>query len=299
MRTIAVFGGTGFLGRRIVQHLADHGFKVRVAARHPEQSKRIFASRTSRIEPVRADVNDDTSVLAAVTGAFGVVNAVSLYAERGDQTFQSVHVRAAANVARHARQSGVERLAHVSGIGSASTSTSRYIRSRGQGEDAVRSEFGAATIVRPAVMFGPGDAFLTPLAKLLRGFPVFPMFGRGRTALQPCFVEDVAEAIVRALDAPEAVTAYELGGPHVYTYESLLRTVADHLGVRPILVPVPFALWQALATAAEMLPHPPVTRNQVELMAVDNVTSPDRPGFKTLGIEPQGLETVLAAITGD
>src|SRR5262249_21573074 len=159
MRKVVVFGGTGFLGRRVVQHLLDHGFAVWLASRSPERGR----DKPSALELVRADINEDASISAAVTDTFGVVNAVSLYTERGNQTFHSVHVEAAARVARHSRDLGVVRLAHVSGIGANAASTSRYIRSRGEGENAVRAAFPAATIIRPAVMFGPDDAFLRPL----------------------------------------------------------------------------------------------------------------------------------------
>ena len=142
-------------------------------------------------------------------------------------------------------------------------------------------------------MFGPDDAFLTPLIGLLRRFPVFPLFGGGETRLQPAYVEDVAEAIARTFDAAQAETAYELAGPRVYTYKELLQTVQRHLGLRRALIPVPFAMWQTLAFCAELLPQPPITRNQVELMRLDNVASPGRPGFGTLDIAPQGLEAVL------
>ena len=295
IRKVTVFGGTGFLGRRVVQHLLDHGFAVKVASRHPERSAQAFSNTSSALEFVRADVGDDGSVMAALAGAFGVVNAVSLYVERGNQTFHSIHVEAAARVAKHSRASDVQRLAHVSGIGADARSSSAYIRSRGEGESSVRAAFSAATIIRPAVMFGPDDAFLTSLMKMLQMFPVFPMFGRGRTALQPSYVEDVAEAIVRGFDAPEAGMVYELGGPRIYSYEELLRTVCAHLGVRRILFPVPFIAWQGFAFVSEMLPAPPVTKNQVELMAVDNVASSTHPGFGALGIDPRGIEVVLAS----
>jgi NADH dehydrogenase len=144
-------------------------------------------------------------------------------------------------------------------------------------------------------MFGPDDALLTPLTGLLRKFPVFPMFGNGRTRLQPAYVDDVGEAIARACDAAQAETAYEFAGPRVYTYKDLLRTVSRHFGLRRTLIPVPFMIWQALAFFAELLPRPPITRNQVELMRVDNIASHACPGFDALGIEPHGIETVLAA----
>jgi uncharacterized protein YbjT (DUF2867 family) len=201
LRKVVVFGGTGFLGRRVAQDLLDHGIAVRVASRQRYRGSESFRNKTSELEFVQTDIGDDRSVVAAMTGTSGVVNAVSLYLEQGRQTFHSVHVEAAARVAKHARALGVERLAHVSGIGADPKSHSRYIWCRGEGEEAVCTAFGAATIIRPAVMFGPDDAFLTPLLKLLRNEGIFPMFGCGRTALQPSYVEDVAEAIARVFKA--------------------------------------------------------------------------------------------------
>jgi uncharacterized protein YbjT (DUF2867 family) len=294
-RRVVVFGGTGFLGRRVVRHLLSRGFAVRVASRHPEHGKTAFPDAPSQLELIRADIGDDASVRDAVGGTFGVVNAVSLYVERDNQTFSSVHVEAAARLARHSRDAGVARLVHVSGIGADAGSPSPYIRSRGEGEDAVRAALPDATIIRPAVMFGTDDAFLIPLAGLLRKFPVFPLFGGGHTRLQPVYVEDVGEAIARVIDTPNAQPIYELAGPRTYTYKEFLQMVSDRLGLRRALVPVPFVLWQALAFSAEFLPQPPITRNQVELMRIDNVAASGSSGFGALGIEPRGIESVLSA----
>lgn len=293
-RKVTVFGATGFLGRRVVLHLLDHGFEVRVASRHPEQGAQVFRNRSSRLEVVGADVGDDRSVISAVAGAFAVVNAVSLYVERGSDTFRSVHVEAAARVARYSRGSGVQRLAHVSGIGADAQSHSSYIRSRGEGESAVRAAFSEATIIRSSAMFGPDDAFLVPLMKMLRMFPVFPMFGRGQTALQPSYVEDVGEAIARCFDAPDPGMTYELAGPNTYTYKELLQTMCNYLDIWRVLAPMPISVWKMLAFAAEFLPASPVTSNQVELMTKDNVASGGYPGFRALDIEPRGIEIVLA-----
>ena len=208
------------------------------------------------------------------------MNAVSLYVEHGPCTFQSVHVEAAQRVAMLARQAGVETLVHISGIGADAGSASRYIRSRGRGEAAVLDAFPSAKLIRPAVMFGPGDAFLTPLLTCLRHMPVFPMFGSGKTRLQPAYVEDVAEAIVRVLRAPAMRQLYELAGPRVYTYQELLRTIAAGAGTRPFLVPFPFSLWHVIGFVSETLPSPPITRNQVELMGQDNILERDAPGFE-------------------
>jgi uncharacterized protein YbjT (DUF2867 family) len=293
-RTITVFGGTGFLGRRIVRHLRSREFRVRIASRHPDRGYRQFGPDDPQLQSVGANIHDERSVADALAGAYGAVNAVSLYFERGQETFHSVHVESAQRVAVQAHRAGVERLVHVSGIGADATSPSRYIRKRGEGELAVRAAFADALLVRPAVMFGPDDAFLTTILKLLRQLPIYPMFGRGRTKLQPAYVEDVAEAVARVIrQAGTHPTIFEFGGPRVYSYEQFLRAVAHQAGLAPLLIPIPFAVWHALAWASQILPGPPLTRNQVELMQIDTVSSPEMPGFVELEISPHSVETIL------
>lgn len=294
---ITVFGGTGFLGRRIVRRLHARGCVVRIASRHPDQGRRLFGSDDPHLKTIGADIRDRQAVAEAVADAHGVVNAVSLYIERGTQTFQSVHVECAERVATEAHRAGIEQLVHVSGIGADPASGSSYVRSRGQGEAAVRAAYPGAILVRPAVMFGPDDAFLTVILKLLQRLPVYPMFGSGTTKLQPVHVEDVAEAIARMLQRTEgSPKTVEYGGPRIYTYEELLRSIAGEAGRKPFLFPVPFAVWYALARVAEVLPSPPLTRNQVELMQIDTVASPQLSGFAELGILPQHLEDTVRHI---
>jgi len=149
-------------------------------------------------------------------------------------------------------------------------------------------------------MFGPDDAFLTTILNLLKRLPIYPMFGSGVTRLQPAHVEDVAEAIVRAAQRTETnAIRFECCGPRIYTYEELLRTIAREAGLKRILIPVPFAAWQALAWIAEMMPSPPITRNQVELMQVDNVSSSGTRGFSDLGISPHAVEEILLEMLWD
>jgi uncharacterized protein YbjT (DUF2867 family) len=293
-RIVTVFGGTGFLGQRVVRHLSGQGFSLRIALRHPE---RAATFENSAPQSIRADIHDEHAVAAALAGAYAVVNAVSLYRERGDETFHAMHVELAGRLARQAGRAGVERFVQISGIGADPASRSLYIRKRGEGELAVQAAFAKAIIVRPAVMFGPDDAFLTTLVKLLKRLPACPLFGRGLTRLQPAFVEDVAEAIARAIEpgAAHPVT-YELGGPRIYTYKDLLKEIADRLGKRPLLLPIPFTLWRAMAGIAELLPAAPLSRNQVELMEVDTAASPAMPGFGALGIEPKPIAHVLGQV---
>ena len=291
MNRVTVFGGTGFVGRRVVRQLSDAAVTVRVASRHRARAE------GDNVEQVIADAHDERSIEAAVMGADGVVNAVSLYAERGGDTFRSVHVEAAARIAGVARRAGVKRFVHLSGIGADPASSSPYIRSRGEGDAAVQAAFPGAVVIRSAVMFAPDDAFLTTILRLLRTLPAYPLFGDGRTRLQPVYVGDVAAAIAQILRQPQRpYPIYELAGPRVYSYEELLRSIAGAAGLRPMLVRMPFAFWNAAAGLAEILPRPPLTRNQVELMQIDTTASGGRPGFGLLGISPRPLEEELKVI---
>jgi NADH dehydrogenase len=293
-RIVTVFGGTGFLGRRIVRHLRQRGFYVRIASRHSKKGEALFGTNDAQLQSVDANIHDERSIAEALAGAYGVVNAVSLYLEHDQETFQAVHVDAARRLAFLSRRAGLERFIHISGIGSNVASPSLYVRKRGAGERAVCAAFVDATIIRPAVMFAPDDAFLTTILRLLRRLPIYPLFGRGLTRLQPVYVEDVAAAIATTMrDAKQHAPIYECAGPRIYTYEGLLRAVAHEVGVRPIPIAIPFAAWRALAWFAEVLPSPPLTRNQVELMQIDTVPSPEIPGLRELGVSPRSIEEIL------
>ena len=202
-------------------------------------------------------------------------------------------------MAQLAATAGVERLVHISGIGADARSPSPYIRSRGEGEAAVLRAFTSAILIRPSVMFGPDDAFLVPILSMMRRLPVFPLFGGGDTKLQPVYVEDVAKAITHLLRSPSPERIYELAGPRIYTYRSLLRMLGASLGKEPILLPIPFILWKVIGSLGELLPAPPSTRNQVELMERDNIASPTVAGFVNLQMAPQSLEEVLSQICKD
>ena len=307
---VTVFGGSGFLGRRIVKRLAAAGNDVRVAVRHPERAS--FDGRpggndgaggngagggsagNGRIELVRAHVWEEPTVARAVEGAASVINTVGHYVEKRGASFDSIHGRGAQHVARRAKEAGAERLVHISGLGADPGSDSPYVRARGIGEILVREAFEGVTILRPSVIFGPGDAFLNKLAAMGRQTPMLPLFGTGATRLQPVFVGDVAEACAKVLADPSTQgRVYELGGPRVYAYEELVRLVIERVGRRTALLPVPFLVWDVLARVLALHPNPPLTRDQVKLMKRDNVVGREALTLDNLGIRPVLLEEVL------
>jgi len=295
--TIALFGGSGFLGRRVAQRLIAAGQRVRVAVRDPERARGLL--RGGGLEEAivcRADVRAVDEVARAVEGADAVVNAVSAYVEAGGVTFEAVHERGAEAVARAAATAGAARHVLVSGIGADAAASSKYVRSRGRGEQLARQAFPGTTLVRPSAMFGPGDALTNTIAGLARVLPALPLIGSGRTRLQPVYVMDVAEAIARMLAEPAtAGRTHELGGPAVYTLRELYTLILHLTGRRRLLLPVPLTLAGLLARAFECLPRAPLTTGQVDLLESDNVATGALPGLRDLGIEPQSLAQIVPA----
>jgi uncharacterized protein YbjT (DUF2867 family) len=300
MTVVVVFGGAGFLGRRLVHRLTAQGMTVRVAVRHPDPAR--IALRPidfDRVTVVPADVRDQASVAAAIAGADAVVNTVSAYVEKGGLTFEAVHVQGAETVARETVAAGVPRLVLVSGIGADADSGSPYIRARGRGEQVVQQTFPEATIVRPGAMFGPGDGLFCTLAELARLLPILPLIGGGHTRLQPVFVEDVGEAIASILTNPEtAGRTYEFAGPGVYTLRELVSVTLHLMGKRRLLIPVPFAVAEIQARLFELLPNPPLTSGQIDLLKADNVASGTLPGLQELKIQPKTVEEVVPTYIG-
>ena len=300
MTTVVVFGGAGFLGRQLVHRLTAEGMTVRVAVRHPDLAQiELRPIGFDQVTVVPADVRDQTSVAAAIAGADAIVNTVSAYVEKSGVTFEAVHVQGAETVAREAVAAGVARLVLVSGIGADPESSSPYIRARGRGEKVVQQTFPEATIVRPGALFGPGDALFGTLADLVRLLPVLPLIGGGRTRLQPVFVEDVAEAVANILTDPGTIgQTYELAGPGVYTLRELVTMTSHLMRKRRLLIPVPFAVTEIQARLFELLPNPPLTTGQVDLLKADNLASGTLPGLQELKIQPKTVEEVVPTYIG-
>lgn len=296
-RVITVFGGSGFIGRHLVQRLARRGWIIRVAVRRPD--KALFLKPlgdVGQITPIAASLAHPRSVQAAVAGADAVVNLVGILYERGRQRFATVHAEGARLVAEAAKAAGVKRLVHMSALGVDRYSPSEYARSKAAGEAAASIAFPAVTIVRPSVVFGPEDQLFNRFAALARISPVLPLVGGGNTRFQPVFVGDVADAIAEMLETDAARgRTYELGGPRVYTLREIMELTLQVTNRKRFLMPMPFWLASFQAAFLELLPVPPLTRDQVRLLQRDNLVTPGMPGLAELGIVPTGPEAILPA----
>jgi NADH dehydrogenase len=253
-----------------------------------------------QIALVRADIRNEADIARAVEGAAVVVNLVGILKPSGGRTFEAIHAEGAATVARLAAKAGARRLIHISAIGADVKARSAYARSKAEGEIAAREAFPAATILRPSIVFGPGDGFFNRFASLMRMSRLaFPLFGGGKTKFQPVFVGDVADAVANAVaDERTSGRTYELGGPAVYSFKDLLVYVAKVTERKRAFFPVPFFLLDIAGALFGWLPFAPVTLDQSRLLRKDNVVKagPDAAKVGTLadlGIEPTALEAVV------
>jgi uncharacterized protein YbjT (DUF2867 family) len=295
---VAIFGGSGFLGRHVVRALAKRGYRVRVAVRRPELAGHLQPmGRVGQIHAVQANLRYPESVTAATRDADIVINLVGILFERGRQRFDTVMTAGAQAVAQAAKAVAAP-LIHVSAIGADENSTSRYAQAKARGERLVLSAHDGAVIVRPSIIFGPEDDFFNRFAALARVSPALPLVGGGVTRMQPVFAGDVAEAIARAVDGNlQPGATYELGGPHVRTFRELMQFVLTTAQRRRVLIPVPFALMKLQALGLQFLPKPPITPDQVELLKRDNIVSDDakRDGrtLEGIGITPESIDAIV------
>ena len=300
-KLVTIYGGSGFIGRYIARRMAKEGWRVRVAVRRPNEA--IFVRPygvVGQVEPVFCNIRDDASVRAVMQGADAVVNCVGVLNEVGRNGFDAVQAEGAARVARIAAELGVDRLVQLSAIGADPDAASAYARSKAAGEAAVRLAFPQAVILRPSVVFGTEDQFFNRFAAMTRLGPFLPVVGAG-TRFQPVYVDDVAQAAVKAVLGEAAPGIYELGGPDVHSFRALMQKMLQVVQRRRLIVNIPFFVARIMGGAFDLLQtltlglftNGLITRDQVRNLAHDNVVSPHARGLADLGIAPTPIDAVL------
>jgi NADH dehydrogenase len=285
-----LFGGGGFLGRYVAQALFNQGVRVRIAQREPRKAfflKPLGGLGQTQFVP--ADIRYPKQVAAAIKNSDAVINLVGVL--KGD--FEGLHSDGARNVAEACADQGIGSLVHVSAIGADTESESAYGRTKGEGEQAVRSAFPGATIMRPSVVFGREDNFVNRFAGIARLSPVLPVV-RGATKFQPVYAADVGKAITAAALDPRhhGGKIYELGGPQVLTMRELMEWICQTTNRNRTLVDIPDPAAKMMARATGWLPAAPITWDQWLMLQRDNVVSEGAEGLRTFGIAPTPLSSV-------
>jgi len=288
---VTVLGGSGYIGRALTAHLVRAGYAVRLLTRSREVTRPLWVLPGLDVREV--DVYDVSQLTAAFAGSAAVINLVGIIRETRKQTFARAHALLPQKVVTACADANVARLLHMSALNADSSGPSDYLRSKGDGEAAVRESKLHWTIFQPSVVFGPDDTFLNTFARVLSQAPLL-MVPSARTRFQPVYVGDVAAAFCRALPLFSTTgKTFPLGGPRVYRLNELLRWLGKTTGSpRPILsTPTALALLQAWLL--EHLPGHLMTRDQLRSMQKDSVC----PDGKTntlieLGVTPTALEDV-------
>lgn len=295
---VTVFGGSGFVGRHVVDALARRGFRVRVAVRKPAAAYYIQPlGNVGQIQLVQANVRHRWSVERAVQGADYVINLVGILSEGGKQRFNSIHAIGAKHVAEAAAAAGLP-LLHMSALGADVKSASEYARTKGEAERQVLSIKPDAILLRPSVIFGPEDQFFNKFASMARFSPFMPLIGGGKTQFQPVYVGDVAEVVARAVEGKlQAGKIYELGGAEVLSLRRCMEISLEVIGRKRAFINLPWFVARLQGKILGLLPNPPLTSDHVKLLRSDNVVSQQAADagltLEGLGIKPQGVDAIL------
>lgn len=298
-KLVTVFGGSGFLGRHIVQALSKRGYRVRAAVRRPDLASHLQPlGAPGQIMAVQANLRHRWSVDRAVQEADAVVNAVGILAPTGKQSFDAVQAFGPRAIAEAARAAGLNGITHISAIGADPESASAYARSKAVGEIGVLETLPDSIILRPSIVFGPEDNFFNQFAGMARISPVLPLVGGGETKFQPVYVCDIAEAVARAVDGTlQPGSVYELGGPEIKSFRDCLEDMLEVTQRSRVLLPIPFPVSEVMGKVMQYMPGSPLTADQVELLKKDNVVSEaaisERRTLSGIGIEPTTLAAIL------
>jgi uncharacterized protein YbjT (DUF2867 family) len=288
--SIAVLGGTGFLGTRLVARLIKDGHRVTVLSRDREQHKHLLVLPGLTLE--NCDVYQEAQLSERFRGKDVVINLVGILNERGfgGGGFRRAHTELTRGVLRAVRSAGVARLLQVSALKAAVDAPSYYLRTKGEAEQLIRDANFTLdwTIFQPSVMFGPGDSFLNRFAGLLASIPfIFPL-ARPNTRFQPVFVDDVIEALLRSLQGgASSRQTYELGGPQVYSLREIVALVGKLTGQRRWIIGLPNMVARTQALVMDFVPGRPFSSDNYRSLKIDSVCTQD--GFAKLGLKRQSM----------
>ena len=291
-KTVSVIGGSGFIGRALVEKLARAGARINVLARNAVRSKNLKPmGNVGQITVMSGDALIDEDLNRAMSSADYVVNLIGIFHPSGKQNFENTQSELPKRISQFAKTLGIKKIIHLSAIGADLKSNSCYQKTKAEGERNLLRHSSNSTILRPSIVFGPGDGFFDRFAKMAMIAPALPIIGGGKTRFQPVFVGDVADSILFCLNNSQTDgQIYELGGPSIYSFTELLAYMLKVIGKKRPLISIPVFAMQIPAAMFSMLPNPPITADQLRMLGKDNVVDDDVLDITSLGITPQPLE---------
>jgi len=288
---ILVTGGTGFVGSHLIKRLRQEGVLVRAIVRNPDKARPL---RDLGVDVVKGDISEIASLEKATTGAESVIHLVGIIQEAPGATFEGVHVDGTRSLLEASKKNGVRHFFYQSALGTRPNAKSEYHKSKWAAEELARASDIPYTILRPSLIYGPGDQFTIRLSEMIRLSPLLPVIGSGRSKVQPIFIDDVVTCILKAVTSDCCLNEiYEIGGPDQLSYEEVTVAIADAMGVKRPTLHLPLFFMKSMAKVFEtVLPKAPVTTDQLIMLQEDTVCSM-RDVRDAFGIEPVGFREGL------
>jgi len=290
-----IFGASGFIGRHLIRRLTEKDFRIVAATRSPYLHGYLKPlGNPGQIDLEKVNLIDEGNLRTLIKNSNVVINLVGILYETKKQKFEDIHAKFPDLLSKLCNKLNIEKLVHVSALGINETVGSQYMQSKLKGEKNILNNFNHSVILRPSIIFGPEDKFFNQFASLAEFFPALPLIGRGLTYFQPIYVGDVAKSIMAVLEMEKINNnIYELGGPQTFTFKELMEILLKQIKKKRFLVPIPFSFAKFQAKILQLLPKPPLTTDQVEMLKYDNIVTNKYPTLKDLKINPKTIDSIL------
>jgi uncharacterized protein YbjT (DUF2867 family) len=295
-KIIAIFGAGGFLGKHLMRELTKLDYRIKVATRNPYLKGYLKPlGNPGQIELFKTNIFNPNDLKKILENCDLVINLVGILYESRNQKFNEIHSEFPNMLSNLCNEIGIKNLVHVSALGIQDKHSSVYMQSKFEGEKNIQENFKPSVILRPSIVFGPEDKFFNTFASLAQFSPALPLIGGGKTKFAPIYVGDVANAIVKALELNNLEPkVYELGGPENYSFKELMEILLTEIKKKRLLIPIPFGFAKFQSYFLQVMPHPLLTPDQVELLKYNNIVSGNYPTLKDLGITGTPIKNILS-----
>jgi uncharacterized protein YbjT (DUF2867 family) len=294
-KKVVIFGGTGLLGKYIVRILAKEGAVIKILSRNPEKGAELkTCGGVGQVSFVKGEISDDGKIEELIKNSDIVINTTGILFEKRKAKFAKFYIEFPKLIGELSKKYGIKDVIHISALGVDKVKNSKYAVAKFTGEKELKIANSNATIIRPSVVFGAEDNFINRFARIIKLSPIVPLVGKGYTKFQPVYAPDIALSVLKVLlNKNLQGKIYELGGPDIFNLREINEIIIQHLGVKRAFVNIPFAIMNFAASFLQLLPNPPITKDQLVLLKHDNVTQNKALTFFNLNIQPKKLGDVL------
>ena len=294
-KIIGIFGAGGFIGKHLIRRLTKLDYRIKVATRNPYLKGYLKPlGNPGQIELFKTNIFNSEEVKQVLKNCDYVINLIGILYETKKQKFNQIHAYFPYLLSNLCNELGIKKIIHISALGVKEKHDSKYMQSKLEGEKNIQERFKSSIILRPSVVFGPEDKFFNTFASFAQFSPILPLIGGGKTKFAPVYVGDIAKAIVKTLEVDNSEPKiYELGGPENYTFKQLMQILLSEIKKKRFLISVPFNVAKFQSYFLQILPNPPLTPDQVEMLKYNNIVSGEYSTLQDLGISGKNIHSIL------